>query len=56
MLKYEAFKEVPSTKRGHNFGEVEKIVEQAIRIATNVKARQTKVQNNMMSLFEKMIQ
>ena len=56
MLKYEAFKEVPSVKRGHNFGEVEKIVEQAIRIATNVKARQTKVQNNMMSLFEKMIQ
>ena len=56
MLKYEAFKEVPSTKRGHNFGEVEKIVEQAIRVATNVKARQTKVQNNMMSLFEKMIQ
>ena len=56
MLKYEAFKEVPSTKRGHNFGEVEKIVEQAIRVATNVKARQTKIQNNMMSLFEKMIQ
>lgn len=55
MLKHEAFKEVPSTKRGHDFGETEKVVEQAIRVATNVKARQTKVQNSMMSLFENMI-
>ena len=56
MLKHEAFVKVPSTKRGHNFGEMETVVEQACRVATNVKARQTKAQNSCMDLLEKMIQ
>jgi len=44
MLKLKAFEEIPSTKRGHAAGAKEKLVEQAVRVATNVKARQTKAQ------------
>ena len=39
MLKHEAFKEVLSTKRGHLLGEKEQLVEQAMRVVTNVKNR-----------------
>ena len=56
MLKHEAFKEVPSTKRGHLLGEKEKLVEQAVRVATNVKARQTKAQDAGMAKIEQMIE
>lgn len=56
MLKHEAFKQVPSTKRGHRLGETEKIVEQAVRVATNVKARQTKAQDAGMTKIEQMIE
>lgn len=42
MLYEEAFEEIPSTKRGHKFGEVEQVVDQALRVCTNVKNRQTK--------------
>jgi len=45
MLKHESFKELPSTKRGHCLGETETLVDQAIRVATNVKNRQTKAQD-----------
>ena len=55
MLKHEAFIEVSSTKRGHQPGDKEKIVEQAVRIATNVKARQTKAQDAGMAKIEQMI-
>lgn len=55
MLKYEAFKEVPSTKRGHTFGEMERIVDQALRTCTNVKNRQTKSVDLGMELLEKLI-
>ena len=56
MLLYEAFKEVPSTKRGHKPGEMERIVDQAVRISTNVKNRQTKSQDTSLELLEKRIQ
>ena len=56
MLISEAFKEVPSTKRGHKIGDKEKIVDQALRICTNVKNRQTKAQDNCVALLEKMIE
>lgn len=56
MLKHEAFKRVPSTKRGHKAGEEERIVDQAIRVANNVKSRQTKSQNSGLEIFEKMIE
>ena len=56
MLISEAFKEVPSTKRGHKIGDKERIVDQALRICTNVKNRQTKAQDNCVALLEKMIE
>lgn len=56
MLNNKAFLTVPSTKRGHKPGDTETIVQQAIRIATNVKARQTKAQDASLQLLETMIQ
>ena len=56
MLKYKAFTILPSTKRGHVLGETEQLVEQAMRIVTNVKARQTKAQDAGLALLEQMIQ
>ena len=56
MLKYKAFTILPSTKRGHALGETEQLVEQAIRIVANVKARQTKAQDAGLDLLEQMIQ
>ena len=55
MLKHRAFQEVPSTKRGHAQGETEKIVEQSIRVAHNVKARQTRVQDAAMEFLDRQI-
>jgi single-stranded-DNA-specific exonuclease len=36
MLKYKAFEEIPSTKRGHKLGEKERVIDQALRVCTNV--------------------
>lgn len=55
MLKFKAFEMIPSTKRGHKIGEMERIVDQAIRTVTNVKNRQTRAQDAGMELLEKMI-
>lgn len=52
MLEYRAFDILPSTKRGHSLGQTETLVEQAIRVATNVKNRQTKVQDECMQKIE----
>jgi len=56
MLKHEAFKIVPSTKRGKKIGDTERIVDQALRAVTNVKSRQTKAQVTGMEIFESMIE
>ena len=56
MLQSKAFEKIPSTKRGHKQGDMETIVEQAIRVATNVKARQTKAQDAGIELLESMIE
>lgn len=56
MLKYKAFENLPSTKRGHKPGETEKLVDQALRVATNVKNRQTRAQDAAMELIEKRIE
>ena len=56
MLNHKAFEEILSTKRGHTLGATEKIVEQAIRVCTNVKNRQTKAQDAGMALLEGRIQ
>lgn len=54
MLSYEAFEIIPSTKRGCK-GQTEKLVEQAVRTATNVKNRQTRAQDAGMELLENKI-
>lgn len=56
MLEYRAFDLLPSTKRGHSPGETETLVDQAIRVATNVKNRQTKVQDECLQKIEHRIQ
>jgi single-stranded-DNA-specific exonuclease len=56
MLKFRAFEMVDSTKRGHSFGEQERIVDQAIRTCTNVKNRQTRAQDSCMEMLESMIE
>lgn len=55
MLKMCAFERILSNKKGHKLGEEERLVDQAIRTATNVKNRQTKAQDNGLEFLEKMI-
>ena len=54
MLKFYAFEKIESGKRGHK-GELVPRVEEAVRIAANVKARQTKLQDAAMDLLEQRI-
>ena len=54
MLKYEAFEVIPSTKRGCK-GQTERLVEQAVRMSTNVKNRQTRAQDAGLEFLENMI-
>ena len=56
MINYQAGLKIPSTKRGHKLGEEETILEQALRTATNVKNRQTRVQDASLELLEKLIE
>lgn len=56
MLKFKAFEMIPSNKRGHKIGEQERLVDQAIRTATNVKNRQTREQDKGMELIEHLIE
>lgn len=55
MLKFKAFDKIPSTKRGHKLGEMERVVDQALRTVTNVKNRQTRAQDAGMEMLEEMI-
>lgn len=54
MLEWRAYDEVPSTKRGCK-GQFESVVEQACRVATNVKARQKKQRDASTKLVEELI-
>ena len=56
MVQYYAFEQVPSTKRGHKEGDTEILVEQAVRVCTNVKNRQTKIQDSAVAALEKQIE
>jgi len=56
MLSFKACEEIPSNKRGHKLGEVERRVDQAMRTCTNVKNRQTRAQDAGMEFLENMIQ
>lgn len=51
MLVPNAFKEIPSNKRGHKPGEMEKVLDQALRTCTNVKNRQTRAEEAGMELL-----
>lgn len=55
FLTMYAFDKIESGKRGHK-GELVPRVEEAVRIAANVKARQTKLQDATMDLLEQRIQ
>lgn len=55
MLEHEALERIPSTKRGAK-GTLETRVEQACRTCTNVKNRQSKLQDAGMEIIEKIIQ
>ena len=55
MLKNKAFEIILSNKRGHKLGETEKLIDQALRCAINVKSRQTRAQDAGMELVEKQI-
>lgn len=52
MLDYKAFKKVLSTKRGHSEGELELLVLQAVRMVSNVKNRQSKLEKAGTELLE----
>lgn len=56
MLTYRAFEQVLSTKRGHRLGEMEQLVDQAVRTASNVKNRQTRVQDSALEELENKIE
>lgn len=56
MLEFKANNWIPSTKRGYKLGDIEQVVDQAIRICTNVKNRQTKAEKEGIELLEKMIE
>ena len=56
MLKFKAFAMIPSNKRGHKPGEMERVVDQALRTVTNVKNRQTRAQDAGLEFLEKMIE
>ncbi len=56
MLTYKAFEQIESTKRGHKAGETEQLVEQAVRTASNVKNRQTRVQDAAIEELESQIE
>ena len=56
MLKFKAFKEIPSNKRGHKVGETEQLVTQAVRTCTNVKNRQTRAEEAGINLVTSKIE
>lgn len=56
MIKYSAFTQIPSNKRGHKPGDMETVLDQALRTVTNVKNRQTRAQDACMEKLEKRIQ
>jgi len=56
MLKFKAFKQIPSNKRGHKLGEMERLVDQAVRTCINVKNRQGRAETAGLELVEHLIE
>lgn len=54
MIDYKAFEEIPSTKRGCK-GQMETKVEQAVRSARNIKAKQDKSRDASVEIIENII-
>ena len=52
MLKFEAFEQILSNKRGHKLGEMERVLDQALRTCTNVKNRQSKAETAGLEFLE----
>ena len=55
MLEFKANDKIPSTKRGHKLNETETVLAQALRAVTNAKKRQTKAQEEGLTLLENKI-
>lgn len=55
MLYFKAFNPILSNKRGHKQGEMERVIDQAIRTCTNVKNRQTRAEEAGMEKLETLI-
>ena len=55
LLDHKAYTLVPSIKRGHKDGDMETIVEQAVRSCVNVKKRQDKARDSMTAEIDEMI-
>ena len=55
MLNFKAYEKILSNKRGHKPGEMENLVTQALRTATNVKNRQTRVEDATIEKLENLI-
>lgn len=56
MLEMTSYNFIPSTKRGHAPDDEEQMFTQAVRVALNVKNRQTKIQDKSMELLENIIE
>lgn len=56
FLEYKGQEYIPSTKRGSKEGDVETVIEQAWRIATNAKRKQTTVRDELTEYIERLIQ
>ena len=56
MLNFKAFQKIPSNKRGHKPGEMEMLIAQALRTATNVKNRQTRTEDETIEKLEGLIE
>lgn len=56
MLNFKAFQKIPSNKRGHKPGEMEMLVTQALRTATNVKNRQSRIEEETLGKLEGLIE
>lgn len=56
MLDWRAYNLVPSTKRGAAKGAKETVLAQALRVATNVKNRQTNAQDASLATVQKIIE
>lgn len=56
MLDMYGFKQVPSTKRGHEPGETESIAQKAVRMTSSVKSRQQKLRDKEVEKLETLVQ